>query len=245
MFNAAVRFASPLLEGRLVKRYKRFLADVRLGDGRIVTAHCANPGSMKTCLQDNGRVWLSEALDPRRKLAFTWEIAEVNGVRIFVNPLAANKVVREALERHTIVELGDYHEIKSEVRFGDKTRFDFALQSSHSRTYLEVKNVTLGLGGGRAAFPDSVTARGTRHLRELVLAAKQGLQAVLLFCVSRSDARSAEAAIDIDPEYAHWLARASASGVMVLAYKCKVTTRGVWLDRSLPVHLPASGPSLA
>jgi len=224
------------VEGRLERRYKRFFADVRLSDGSRVTAHCANPGSMKSCLIEQGRVWLSDSNDPRRKLRLTWELAEASGARIFVNPLAANRVVHEALARGGVPELGGYTSLRREVRFGANTRFDFVLEGDRARCYVEVKNVTLGLGHGRAAFPDSVTERGARHLQELIRVVESGQRAVLLFCVSRSDARSAEPAGDIDPNYARWLRRAHEAGVELLAYKCRITQRGVWLDRSLPVH---------
>jgi sugar fermentation stimulation protein A len=233
-----VKFPSELIEGRLLRRYKRFLSDVELADGAVVTAHCANPGSMKTCMVEGERVWLSESKDPKRRLRYTWELAEVAGARIFVNPLAANKVVFEGLERGVLAELDQYDNVQKEVRFG-KSRIDFMLSRGKDQCFVEVKNVTLTLGSGRAAFPDSVTERGTKHLKELIQIKRSGHRAVLLFCVSRSDARSAEAAADIDPTYADWLARAQAEGVEVLAYKCKITKRGVALHRPLPV-LPSS-----
>jgi sugar fermentation stimulation protein A len=158
-----------------------------------------------------------------------------------VNPQAANRVVGEALVRGGVAELQNFGTLKSEVRFGAHTRFDFVLERGPAQCFVEVKNVTLGLGNGRAAFPDSVTERGARHLQELIRVVEGGQRAVLLFCVSRSDARSAEPASDIDPNYARWLVRAHEAGVEVLAYKCRITQRGVWLDRPLPVHLKATG----
>jgi len=235
VLSRGVKFPSPLVEGRLERRYKRFFADVRLPDGSLVTAHCANPGSMKSCLVEQGRVWLSDSNDARRKLRLTWELAEASGARIFVNPLSANRVVHEALARGSVAELAGYTSLRREVRFGAHTRFDFMLERDDGHCFVEVKNVTLGLGNGRAAFPDSVTERGARHLSELMNAVASGHRAVLLFCVSRSDARSVEPAADIDPNYARWLVRAHEAGVEVLAYKCRVTQRGVWLDRALAV----------
>lgn len=232
-----MKFPSPLVEGRLERRYQRFFADVRLPDGSRVTAHCANPGSMKSCWSEQGRVWLSDSNDPRRKLRLTWELSEAGGARIFVNPLAANRVVHEALTRGAVAELRGYQSLRREVRFGAHTRFDFLLERDDARCFVEVKNVTLGLGKGRAAFPDSVTERGARHLQQLIQAVQSGHRAVLLFCVSRSDARSAEPARDIDPNYAHWLTRAHHAGVEVLAYKCRISQHGVWLHRPLPVLL--------
>jgi sugar fermentation stimulation protein A len=235
VFYTNVRFSSPLIEGRLVRRYQRFFADVRLADGALVTAHCANPGSMKSCLVEHGRVWLSQSDNPARKLRFTWEIAEVRTARIFVNPLAANRLVREAIEGGVVRELAGYTTLKSETRFGSNTRFDFLLERDGERCYVEVKNMTLGLGAGRAAFPDSVTTRGQKHLAELIQAKRTGHRAVLLFCVARSDARSAEAAADIDPRYGAWLRRAHDAGVEIMAYKCRITQRGVWLTQALSV----------
>lgn len=232
-----MRFPTPLLPGVLVERYKRFLADVRLEDGGLVTAHCANPGSMKTCLEVGGRVWLSRSPNPRRRLPYTWEIAEVGGAHVFVNPLSANRVVEEGLKTGVVAELGEFSVLRREVATGSKNRIDFVLEAAPGLCFVEVKNVTLTLGGGRAAFPDSVTERGTRHLGELMRLRRQGHRAVLLFCVSRSDATSVQAARAIDPNYARALDRAAQSGVELLAYKCSITRRGVWLRRKLPVLL--------
>jgi sugar fermentation stimulation protein A len=227
------------LEGRLVKRYKRFLADVRLADGTVVTAHCANPGSMKTCLEEGGKVWLSDSKNPARKLRHTWEIAEVGKARIYVNPLRANDVVAEALERGVVTQLLGYSQVRREVRFGESSRVDFVLEGKARRCFLEVKNVTLGLGEGRSAFPDSVSKRGARHLEELIREKRRGSRSVLLFCASRSDANSVEAAKDIDPGYASALTEAAAAGVEILAYKAKISLRGVSLFQELPVLLPS------
>jgi sugar fermentation stimulation protein A len=232
-----MRFTPALIPGVLVSRYKRFLADVRLDSGELVTAHCANPGSMRTCLEVGGRVWLSRSANPRRRLPFTWEIAELGAVRVFVNPLCANRVVEEGLQSGVVEELRGFSNLTREVRTGGKNRIDFALDTQRGRCFVEVKNVTLTLGGGRAAFPDSVTERGARHLDELMRLHRQGHRAVLLFCVSRSDATSAEAATAIDPNYARALHRAARQGVEILAYKCSVTRQGVSLARRLPVLL--------
>lgn len=227
----------PELEfGTLIKRYKRFLADVRLDSGELVTAHCANPGSMKSVLEPLPRVWLSRAR-PGRKLPYTWEVAELGDTRIYVNPVGANRVVADALEAGTIAELSGYDVIRPEVKYGTGSRIDFLLSGNSGTAYVEVKNVTLGLGEGRAAFPDSVTTRGTKHLYELAEVKEQGHRAVLLFCVSRSDATSVEAAADIDPVYARALAEVSARGVEVLAYGGDISPRGFRLNRSLPVRL--------
>ncbi len=245
MVISRVRFSSRLLEGRLLRRYKRFFADVELQGGERVTAHCANPGSMRTCLEIGGQVWLSESTNPKRKLRLTWEIARVGGTNVFVNPLAANRLVAEAIRNRTLRELAHYPTLAREVRSNLHSRLDFLLSGPRERCYVEVKNVTLTLGAGRAAFPDSVTERGTRHLKELIRLTRAGHRTVLLFCVSRSDARSVEPAVDIDPTYAHWLGRAADSGVELLAYKCAITQRGIWLSRRLPVILRRRGDDTA
>lgn len=223
-----------LVTGQLVKRYKRFLADVRLDSGELVTAHCANPGSMKSLLEPAPRVWLSRAR-PGRKLAYTWEVAEWPEARVYVNPVGANRVVLEALEHGAIPELHGYDIVRPEVKYGTASRIDFLLSGRPGRAYVEVKNATMGLGAGRCAFPDSVTARGTKHLQELARVAESGDRAVLLFCVARSDAVSVEAAADIDPVYAETLREVKKSGVEVLAYSGAIEKAGFTLSRSVPV----------
>lgn len=225
-----------LVYGHLIKRYKRFLADVRLDSGEEVTAHCANPGSMKSVLEPSPRVWLSRAR-PGRKLPFTWEVAELEGARVYVKPAGANRVVAAALAAGRIEELGGYDVIEPEIKYGTGSRIDFLLTGSSGRAYVEVKNVTLGLGGGRAAFPDSVTVRGTKHLLELLRVVEQGHRAVLVFCVGRTDATSVEAAADIDPVYARTLSEVAARGVEVIAYGGDISENGFRLARRIPVRL--------
>jgi sugar fermentation stimulation protein A len=233
-----VKLQSKLVEGRLVRRYKRFLADVRLGDGTVVTAHCPNPGSMQSCMEVGGRVWLSRSERITRKLAHTWEISEVRRVRIFVNPLRSNDIVAEAIERGQVPELGGYATVVREVAVGRGSRIDLLLESATAGCcYVEIKSATLGLGAGRAAFPDSVTERGTRHLGELVRLRRRGHRAVLFFCVNRADATSVEPAEHIDPVYARALRRAASAGVELLAYRTRVRLDGVTLAGRVPVLL--------
>ncbi len=228
----------PLLEGRLVDRYKRFFADVRLADGQTVTAHCPNPGSMRNCRPDNARVWLSKATNPKRKLRFSWELVEVDAALVAVNTGRANQVVAEALEAGAIEELTGYDRVRPEVRYGERSRVDFLLErGENDLCYVEVKNVTLGVGGGVTAFPDSVTERGTRHLNELSAVVSAGHRAVLLFCAARSDTRVVRPADDIDPVYGRALRAAAAAGVEILAYGCEVSIQGLWLRNRLPVDL--------
>lgn len=222
-----------LIKGRLLRRYKRFLADVQLDDGSVVTAHCANPGSMKSLLEPLPRVWLSRA-PAGRKLPYTWEVAEVGDARVYVNPAGANRVVLSAIRAHAIKELCGYDILHSEVKLGS-SRIDFLLTGAPGRAFVEVKNVTLGLGGGRSGFPDAVTSRGTRHLQELRDVASGGDRAVLLFCVARTDAVSVEAAHEVDPVYAQTLRQVSRQGVEILAYGGEITEAGFTLCRRIPV----------
>ncbi len=231
-----MRFPSTLHRGRLVSRYKRFLADVRLDDGQLVTAHCANPGSMRTCLQVGGRVWLSHNDSPRRKLPWTWEVAEVGDSLVYVNPARANDLSVEAIKAGVVAELRDYDLLRREVRLGD-SRVDLLLQGAPGDCYVEVKCATMTLGEGRAAFPDSVTKRGTRHMEELLGARRRGARAVLLFCVVRQDATSVQPADHIDPVYARTLRYVRAQGVEVVAYACDVGLVDVRMVRPVPVVL--------
>jgi sugar fermentation stimulation protein A len=233
-----MQFTRPLIEGRLVRRYKRFLADVELGDGQAVVAHCPNPGSMQTCAVPGGPVWVSHHNNPARKLAYTWELAEVDGAMVCVNTALANDIVYEALSQSAIAELCGYEAIRREVRYGLQSRIDFLLSRAGEQCYVEVKSVTLHGGREVAAFPDSVTARGTKHLEELMTMVAQGHRAVLLFCCNRSDARSVRPADEIDPLYGHTLRRAAAAGVQILAYRSDITPSGIALSEAVPVNLP-------
>ncbi len=234
-----MRFDGPLHKGRLLRRYKRFLADVELADGSVVKAHCANPGSMKTCLRDGARVWLSAAPGKNRKLPWTWELIYIGKSKIFVNPVRANRLVAEAIESGAIAELAGYDGLRREVPWG-KSRIDMLLEGGRRpcRCYVEVKNVTLALGGGRSAFPDSVTERGRKHLEELVRIRRRGHRAVLFFCASRDDTRQVEPADEIDPAYGTALRRAAKAGVELLAYRVRITARRVDLVERVPVVLP-------
>jgi sugar fermentation stimulation protein A len=227
-------------EGRLRRRYKRFFADVELASGEIVTAHCANPGSMRSCAPEGARVWLSRTR-PGLKLAWRWELVEVDGALICINTGMTNGVVAEALAGGVVAELAAFQSVRREVAYGERSRVDFLLErrdgEAVEQCYLEVKQVTLDGGGGVAAFPDSVTERGARHLEELMAMVGEGHRAVLLFCCSRSDARRVRPADEIDPHYGATLRRAAAAGVEVLAYGCEVSPAGVWLRRRLPAEL--------
>ncbi len=233
-----MKFQSPIIEATFVRRYKRFFADFELTDGAIVTAHCANPGSMQTCLLPGARCWLTKSENPKRKLAYTWEVVEYNGVRVFVNPARANEVVLAAIRAGVVAELCDYSLVEREVAISEHSRIDFVLRGPPGNCYVEVKNVTMGLEPGQAAFPDSVTVRGTKHLVELEALVAQKQRAVLLFCVGREDASVVFPADAIDPVYGRALRRAFAAGVELLAYRCAISEHGVVLSQRIPVALP-------
>lgn len=211
-----------LHEGTLVRRYKRFLADIELPGGDVITAHCANPGAMTTCAVEGGRVWISESDDPRRKLRFTWELAEVGGEMLSINTGRSNRVVEEALLAGKIPELDGFDELEREKKVGD-SRIDFALRRGRDKPDLvEVKTVTLAVGDRAAAFPDSVTARGKRHVEELIDARERGHRAALLFLCARTGIDRVRLAGDIDPDYAAAARRAETEGVDIVAYGCRL-----------------------
>jgi sugar fermentation stimulation protein A len=232
-----MRFEPPLVSGRFLRRYKRFFADVRLDTGEEVVAHCANPGSMKTLLVEEAPVFLSRHDNPSRKLPYTWEIVEVPNGRVYVNPARANDLVVESLKRGTVAELIDYPLIEREIRFG-RSRLDVRLRGAGPDCYVEVKNVTLDLGYGRSAFPDSVTERGRKHLGELIDCKAAGYRAVLFFVAARTDAARVEPADAIDPEYGQALRAAVSRGVELLAYRVDISRDQVTLGSRVPVVLP-------
>lgn len=226
-----------LVPGRLVRRYKRFFADVELDDGQVVVSHCANPGSMKTCAEPGARVWLSESDNPKRKLKWTWELLEDGDATVCVNTARANQVIAEAFEDKAIAELAHWDQVVREVKYGQRSRVDFLLSRGDDRCYVEVKSVTLDLGGRIAGFPDSVTERGRRHLEELMAVAEQGHQAVMLFSVNRTQAVAVRPADEIDPAYGDTLRRAADAGVQLLAYRSDVTPSAMTVASSIPVEL--------
>lgn len=224
----------PLIEGRLIRRYKRFLADVELGDGSVVTAHCPNSGSMKGCAVPGSRVWLSTSDNAKRKLPHTWELVEVGGCMIGLNTGLPNRLVAEAIGNGTIAELQGYDAIRPEVPYGDHSRIDLLLESPGCRCYVEVKNVTL-VEDGRALFPDAVTTRGQKHLQELMRVVQEGGRGVIFFTVQRGDGCAVSPADAIDPEYGRLLRLAIQNGVEALAYRAEVTAGEIRLTERLPV----------
>ena len=229
-----MKFETPLIRATLVRRYKRFLADVTLEDGREVTAHVANPGSMMGMAGAGSTVWLEQNDDPKRKLKYSWKLIEIGNAMIGVDTGAANRVVKEALQSGAL-GLG-YSHFKPEVKYGENSRIDFLLSGEGPDTYLEVKSVTLCRQTGLAEFPDSVTARGTKHLGELAQMAAQGHRAIMFYLVQRTDCHAVTLAEDIDPAYRAAFDQATAAGVNVFAQSCTINPKGVWLGDPIPFN---------
>ncbi|MBU2992534.1 DNA/RNA nuclease SfsA [Octadecabacter sp. 1_MG-2023] len=229
-----MRFATPLVPARLIRRYMRFLSDVELSDGSVVKAHCPNPGSMMGLKDEGMRVWIEPNDDPKKKLDWGWRLAELPSAFVGIDTGAANKVVAEALVEG-IDGLGGYDVIRAEVKYREKSRVDFLLSSNRRRDcYLEVKSVTLSRQAGLAEFPDSVTARGAKHLGDLAAMVEQGHRAVLLFLVQRTDCDHVTLAADIDPTYAAAFKAALAAGVEVICLACAITPDEIIAARQLP-----------
>lgn len=235
-----MRFNPPLEEGRLIRRYKRFLTDIETLSGDLLTIHCPNTGSMLNCMVEGGQVWFSRSTDPKRKLPGTWEIAETPQGRLAcVNTARANQLVEEALRAGVITELNGFTALRREVPYGqEKSRIDFRLEYPQGAAYVEVKSVTLGFDGSPvAAFPDAVTQRGAKHLRELAHLAREGVRAVQLYCVNLSGIDAVRPAVEIDAGYAAALREAKEAGVEVLAYGARVTPQEIIIDRRLDVMI--------
>lgn len=236
-----MQFETPLIRATLLKRYKRFLADVVLADGTEVTAHVANPGSMMGMADAGMTVWLEQNNDPKRKLKYSWKIAEIDGAMVGVDTALPNKIVGAALRDRAIPEL-THENVQSEVKYDEKSRIDFLLSGQGKPDhYLEVKSVTLSRQKNLAEFPDSVTARGAKHMAALANMVSQGHAATVLFLIQRTDSTKFSIAADIDPNYAAALAAAQAAGVRVLCYDTRITTEHIRLGK--PLGLVSGGIS--
>lgn len=230
-----MRFSSPLVHGTLIRRYKRFLADVRLDDGTEVCAHLANSGAMLGTSAPGIEVWLSPASNPARKLAWNWELCRIDGFLVGVNTAHPNLIAAEAGAAGEIAELTGYQTIRREVKYGRNSRIDLLLEAPERPTcYVEVKNVHLKRDGW-AEFPDAVTARGTKHLLELRDMVAAGSRAVMLYLVQREDCHAFRPAADIDPTYAAGLAAAIGDGVEAICYTCRMGLDGITLGQRLPM----------
>ena len=227
-------FPSPLARGRLISRYKRFFADVVLDDGTEITAHCPNPGAMLGLNAPGLPCWLSKSDDPKRKLAHTLELVEVDGGLVGINTMHPNRIVAEALAGDLIPELAGYQTHRREVKYGEASRVDFLLTSpDRPSCWLEIKNCHLSRGGGLAEFPDCVAARSSKHLRELAAMVRAGDRAVVLFVVQRTDCDRFSACAELDPVFARTLAEVAEAGVEVLVYACAIDERQVVLENRI------------
>ena len=227
----------PLIKGKLLKRYKRFLTDIELENGEVVTAHCPNSGSMKGCIREGAEAWISQSTNPKRKLKYTWELTRIDGTFIGINTLVPNRLVRASVENNMIPELSGYSRVTSEVKTSEHTRLDLMLEDDDKKQcFVEIKNCTL-VENGVGRFPDAVTTRGQKHIQELVDLAANGYRAVMFFLVQRTDAHAFTPAADIDPEYAQKLMQARLKGVEVIirdvAFDLNADPALIRLDRSL------------
>ncbi|MFC1490316.1 DNA/RNA nuclease SfsA [Candidatus Latescibacterota bacterium] len=227
-----MNFKKHLIPGTLNRRYKRFLADVELNDNTVVTAHCANTGSMTQVSEPGSAVMLSEAENPARKTRYDWQMIKVNGLWAGINTSTPNILLKEGFETGAIPQFRDYDSIKMEVKYGKNSRADAVLTGENGKMYVEAKNVTL-VENGRALFPDAVTSRGAKHLDELAQMVREGHRAVMFYCVQRMDAESAGIAAHIDPVYAEKLVSAMKAGVEVIAWRARITPESIVLDREL------------
>ncbi len=230
-----MNFNKPLIHGTLIKRYKRFLADVKLDSGEIITAHCTNSGTMRSCLEDNAEVYLTPVDDPKRKTKFTWEMIKINGDWVGINTGNPNKLAFDAVKNGEIEKLKGYTEVKREVKFED-SRFDVMAQNEHEACFIEVKNVTLK-EGNYARFPDAVTTRGKKHLETLIRVKEQGMRAVMLYIIQRMDVDTFAPAKEIDPEYAKTLKKAHEKGVEIIPVLAEVTPGKIELVKEIPFEL--------
>ncbi len=229
-----MKFPDPLIRGRLLRRYKRFLSDVELASGEQVVAHCANPGSMLGLAEPGSEVCLSPSRNPERRLKYSWELVAAGGGLVGINTSHPNGIVAEALAGGKIPELAGYRNLRREVRYGRNSRIDVLLeQDGRPPCYVEVKNVTLKRGAEAAEFPDAVTQRGAKHLAELAGMARSGARAVMFFLVQRGDCERLEIAGDIDPDYQSAFIAALADGVEAICYDCDVDPEAIELNRSL------------
>ena len=231
-----MNFKNKLISGLFIKRYKRFFVDAKV-NGQTITAHCPNTGSMYGLLKKGNKVWLSKSDNPNRKLKYTLEIIEDNKSKVGVNTHSSNKIVYHALENNLIDEFRDIEKIKPEIKFGKNTRFDFLLINKKIKTFIEVKNVTLSRKKDIAEFPDTITARGLKHINELVKASKKNYKIFILFLIQRNDCKSFMVAKDIDPNYANALKKAVKNKLNILCYDCKFSSKGIEVNNKIKFKL--------
>jgi sugar fermentation stimulation protein A len=231
-----MNFENKLISGQFIKRYKRFFADVKI-NGKIITAHCPNTGSMYNLLKKGNKVWLTKSKNPNRKLKYTLQIIQDKKAKVGVNTHLTNKIVLEALQNNLINEFGKKIEIKPETKFGINTRFDFLITKNNLKTFIEVKNVTLSRKKGIAEFPDAVTSRGLKHIKELIKASAKGYKIYILYLIQRNDCNFFQIAKDIDPEYSVSLSKAVKKKLKVLCFDCKFSSKGIKLNQKVKLKI--------
>ena len=229
-----MEFTKSLIKGKLIKRYKRFFIDIKL-DKKVVTAHCPNTGSMEGLLDNGNEVYISKNDDPKRKLKYTLEIIKVKNKLVGVNTHFANKIVYHGLSNNLIKEVTNSESIKPEVYYDKETRFDFFIEKDNKKIFLEVKNVTLFRNIKIAEFPDSITSRGSKHLRALIEASKKGFKTYLLFLIQIQGVESFKIAKDIDEEYYKNYLLAKKAGVNFLAYRCKINSKNIIVEKKIKI----------
>ena len=231
-----MNFENKLISGLFVKRYKRFFVDIKINN-KIITAHCPNTGSMYGLLKKGNKVWISKSNNPNRKLKYTLEIIEDKNSKVGVNTHSTNKIVHHALQNNLIDEFDNVSEIKTEIKFGLNTRFDFLVSNKKQKAFIEVKNVTLSRDKALAEFPDAVTTRGLKHINELIKASKENYKVFLLYLIQRNDCKSFTIAKDIDPNYANALSKAIKNNLKILCYDCKFSSKGIKLNNKIKFNL--------
>jgi sugar fermentation stimulation protein A len=225
-----------LIQGTLIKRYKRFMADVRLHNGHIITAHCPNSGSMLGCSEPGRPVYISRHDHAHRRLKYTWEIIDMPSSWVGVNTMVPNRLIKQAITDNGIDTLSGYETIRAEVPYGERSRIDILLEKGHQRCFIEIKNCSL-IQDRIAYFPDAVTSRGLKHLKELQNQVRLGHRSVMVYLVQRMDADAFQPAHHIDPEYAQGLQKAAINGVEILVYDVKLDLEGITLRNQLPYTL--------
>ena len=227
-----MKFNKKLLQGTLIKRYKRFFVDIKYKN-KTITAHCPNSGSMMGLLNKGNNVWFSESDNPKRKLKYTLQIVVVNNIPVGINTHLSNKIVLESLINKKIKNLIRFTNIKSEAKFSDNTRFDFLISNNKEKCFLEVKNVTLLRQDNIAEFPDAITSRGTKHLKELIKAKRKGYESYMLYLIQRDDCKFFKIANDIDEEYKNTFDKALNNGVKMLCYDCKLSNEEIIINNKI------------
>ena len=227
-----MNFENKLISGQLIKRYKRFFVDVQV-KGKVITAHCPNTGSMQGLLKKGNKVWLTKSDNPNRKLKYTLQIIQDNKSKVGVNTHLTNKIILHALKNNLIKEFDKKIKIRPETKFGSNTRFDFLITKNNFKAFVEVKNVTLSRIKGLAEFPDAVTARGLKHIKELINASNKGYEIFLLYLIQRDDCKSFSIAKDIDIEYSNSLSKAVKKKLNILCYDCKFSSKGIKLNNKI------------